>query len=211
MTKPSADMVEHIQYEWNMLHQTGDALKTYASTRGALLPGVWSALVESFALHLRNLHVLFRGSNHSDDVLAIDYCGAWNFDSSILDKELHEKVSSQVAHLSSKRVKKWTKPSDFDWNIDTLTAEVDRLMRLLIAQAQAAGDLHLGRLRDPGSLQQNAIASSRAPSQTSPNLTNVSTPSGSQTVYQSTGVQPHSANMCARTAPPDDCIPTKPY
>src|SRR6266545_1252002 len=97
----------HVAYECDML--IGTAAKLLESPPGDVIEQ--NALIESFLLHVRQLHQFFyRDQRRWDtDILAIDYGPAWPSarpaDSAVL-KELSTVVGSKVAHLTVPRLQK---------------------------------------------------------------------------------------------------------
>ena len=114
-------VVEHLQYEVGMLLATAKAL---ASRRfGTEVPAdqpIHNALVESFAIHARNvLHFLDPTGAKASDVLAEDFLADprhWKRERGALPQQLESvrrRVGKQVAHLTYDR--STTTPDDREW------------------------------------------------------------------------------------------------
>ncbi len=116
-----------VKYEIDMFHWTADLIsKPNFSTP------IWNALIESFAIHVRNLFEFFYGgikSRRKDDVRAEDYLiNKKEFRTHRTNKiklnYLTKRVAKQVAHLTYHRAvyNKRTKP----WKVTDIRSKMDK-------------------------------------------------------------------------------------
>jgi len=118
---------EHLFYELKMLHFTARE----AANRQAETSELKNAVVESFAMHLRNLRDFFyKTSALKDEALARHYLGTWapSGHAGKLDGEL----SRHIVHLSYKRPRLDEQPKE--WPISALVKEIDDLLADFLAQ-----------------------------------------------------------------------------
>ncbi len=104
-------MAQHVLYELTMLHRMEAEYAMYAGS------GVGSAVIESFAIHARNLHSFFFAGNDvvEDDVIAEDYLPnaatkqAWQIARNSLQldeilKTIHPRAAKRLAHVTYARL-----------------------------------------------------------------------------------------------------------
>jgi len=122
-----------VKYEIDMFHWTADLI-----SKPSFSQPIRNALIESFAIHVRNLFIFFYGNNklrRNDDIVAEDY--------SINKKEfrthrtkkanlnyLTKRVAKQVAHLTYHRAvyNKKTKP----WKITDILTKMNKTIDAFI-------------------------------------------------------------------------------
>lgn len=95
---------EHIRYELDMLMETHQKLKTTRPDQITI-----NILLESRALHFRNLHDFLKHDTHrswyeQDAVIARDYAPEFSFTSDPLLTKLTDQCDKQISHLTEKRV-----------------------------------------------------------------------------------------------------------
>ncbi len=130
---------EHIAYELDMLRWSGSLLYAYniASLRGSPLEGplaqpVANALVESFAVHTRNLIDFLYLRNHygkdrSTDIVVEDYVDGDTLSMNLpritqLLQNAKKKADKQVAHLASERLRYG--PLDKSWFYTQILSDI---------------------------------------------------------------------------------------
>ncbi len=127
-------MVGHVHYEWNMLHHTANHLRAIDS-RGWIAPvGVKSALVESFAIHARNLIEFFSPTygRYSTDLRAKHYVKNWKMPDSPALAGVYDRSSKRVQHLTTYRT---SESDDEGWDILAIVECIDNAMSLFAAAA----------------------------------------------------------------------------
>jgi hypothetical protein len=139
----------HLFYEYDMLRQTARELDALGDIRiridgGEALRVRRNALVESFAVHARNLTVFlgWHPSNHDEDVLAKHYVKG--FAPKVPDdpwlSELYASACTRIVHLSYARSK--VDPLKKDWPIrdivEAIGDDLERLMKLVAPALQGA-------------------------------------------------------------------------
>lgn len=137
-------IIPHLQYEWDMLHQSGELLAMYREIRHQLPVGAWSAWLESFVVHTRNLIEFLSYSPSGDGARATHFNPDWKADLPRVLGAVRAKSNEQVSHVSYART--WLSPQDFDWPIQQIREELDALMTSLI---ESAPDGPLAKLRKP--------------------------------------------------------------
>jgi hypothetical protein len=166
---------EHLQYEMDMLQGTMKRLKS-----GNVDDVISNALIESYALHVRNLlHFVYPGKHKDDDdVLAADFFddGCWaGKEPQRPEKSDAAKVAAnkQVMHLTYKRLQ--VSPEFKKWSF-ALGEEILRVMQSflreirqrcphLLDEPKISSDRHnhvlLEKLGDPSDIQSDAMGGSK--------------------------------------------------
>jgi hypothetical protein len=132
--------VPHIWYEWTMLLSTCGFLRKYhsESERNALDKGAYSAVLESFVVHFRNLYeFLFYGGEKGTYVRAADFFDSdttfvalFALKSKILSDWI-EEASVQVEHITYGR--NWLTPNERMWPFIEITAAMVAPFRQFLA------------------------------------------------------------------------------
>lgn len=122
-----------VKYEIDMFHWTADLIFKLNFSQP-----IKNALIESFAIHVRNLFIFFyKGtkSRSNDDILAEDYSiNKKKFRTQRTKKNdlnyLTKRVAKQVAHLTYHRVvyNKKTKP----WKVTDILTKIDKTINAFI-------------------------------------------------------------------------------
>jgi hypothetical protein len=128
---------DHLYYEITMLRFTACQL----AARQAECDEPKNALLESFAVHVRNLRNFFFKKKPSlkDEMLAIDYLDNWNPPKSEYLGRIEGKINAEISHLSYKRIE--ISPEAQNWKVDLIVAELEGV---LTAFLQGVPDAHLG-------------------------------------------------------------------
>ena len=138
---------EHLLYECWMLIRCAELLANQDKHIQCAVEDtetITNVLVESFAIHLRNLITFFYGDSKKyrpTDVLAIDYFddGRWNDlrpPKSELLIRAEDRASKQIAHLTTKRYA--GVHEDKKWHLLSLSKEVRNITRIFIGSASAS-------------------------------------------------------------------------
>ena len=135
---------EHVAYEIDMFFGMAEVL-TRPSVIGAVSPAeatrLNNALIEVFAIHLRNLiDFLYLERPQQTDVVAADFfaTGAWEAAKPPITISLDAarvRANKEVAHLTSKRIA--GAPPEKAWDPRALVAEIRPLLQLVVANAEA--------------------------------------------------------------------------
>ena len=122
---------EHILYELKLLQWT-------AAELGAPKSDVMrSVLIESFAIHLRNLiDFFFTLPTHDDDVTASVFCAGWSETLTVSLDAAKTRANKEVSHLTLGR-KDGVNPGKV-WNVSGLFQEVREVARRFAANASPA-------------------------------------------------------------------------
>jgi len=127
---------EHLLHEFNMLWQTAAALSN--STPGLLT----SALIESFAIHARNL-IEFLCTHPEDGYVAAEHFfddpGEWPTNMPPTLGRLYGRASAEVSHLTTNRQS--GTPPQKDWDIAAAIGEIEPIAKDF---ATRASDKRLG-------------------------------------------------------------------
>jgi hypothetical protein len=121
---------KHLLHELNMFWQL--AGKVQKLERSFML----SALLESFAIHLRNLIGFFYGSRYLTDVIAANFFDdprAWSPTMSRTLREARKRVNKEVGHLTQGR-KSGDTP---DWNAAGLFNEIEAVAKDFAVKASS--------------------------------------------------------------------------
>jgi hypothetical protein len=125
----------HVHYELRMLWEAAQAL-----TSGRHDGPIHNALIESFAIHLRNLTEFFYDKPTKGYVRAqhfLDDPKAWQANHRMTPtlRQARDKANDEVSHLTEGR-----KPpgQQQGWNILTLVKEIQAVAKLFAAQASPA-------------------------------------------------------------------------
>jgi hypothetical protein len=145
-------MVEHIAYEWEQLHRSAQLLRHRPA--GQDQNGERQALIESFAIHARNLiEFLHLDRTYPTDVRATDFLASghpWPTTSSSglagLMAKVFVQANKQIAHLSIDRAR--AAPMDFDWAIDDIIDELEKKMALFVRAMATQWSTLASRLRN---------------------------------------------------------------
>jgi len=132
-----ASASDHLHYEIMMLRFTALEL----SGRQAEESQGKNALLESFAIHVRNLRSFFckKSTNLQNEMLAIDYLKDWTPPRSEYLDKLEGKINEQISHLSYKRLT--ISEEAKSWEIDLI---VEEIRKLLVAFLEKVPETHLG-------------------------------------------------------------------
>ena len=129
---------QHVFYEFEMFFLTSDALLR----KHLFSPAVYNALVESFAIHLRNLtDFFFEPANAGrDDIFAWHYLAAAAQPNclgqlSLTLKHARERANKEVGHLTTKRHDDASpnKP----WPAQQLAKEILELSQVFVANSDS--------------------------------------------------------------------------
>ncbi|MFC1596682.1 hypothetical protein ACFL5Q_01935 [Planctomycetota bacterium] len=123
---PSAEdlaaIAAHLKYEWNMLIQAATLLQQLQSqhARRELAPGLWSALIESFAVHVRNLIEFLLYGATDKYARAVDFFDDprdWtgNRQRPQVLNTAQKMANEQIAHLTYGRVH--VAPEGREWHV----------------------------------------------------------------------------------------------
>jgi hypothetical protein len=129
---------DHLYYEITMLRFAACQL----AARQAERDEPKNALLESFAIHVRNLRNFFfkkQSSRLKDEILAIDYLDNWNPPKSEYLGRIEGKINEEISHLSYKRIEISLEAKN--WNVDLIVAELEQA---LTAFLRGVPDAHLG-------------------------------------------------------------------
>jgi len=100
-----------------------------------------NAVVEVFAIHLRNLvDFLYSEKPQTTDVVAADFCatGAWEAMKPPITSSLEAarvRANKEIAHLTCQRIA--GTPPEKTWDPQALAAEIRPLLQLFVAKAVA--------------------------------------------------------------------------
>jgi len=122
---------EHLMHELSMLWETADALPQHKE--GSV---VYTALLESFATHLRNLIEFFFFGENGDYVRAkhfFDIPPAWSPSRSPDMNKLHGRASNEVSHLTTRRIS--GNPPEKVWAVAQILREIEAVARDFAARA----------------------------------------------------------------------------
>jgi hypothetical protein len=137
-------LAKHLKYEWEMFCNTATLLERFASSQPQMernTPGLWSAIVESFALHTRILtEFLFKDEDkRHGNPRAFHFVKEWNqYRTSHQKKDQFLKgwwtnASQQVSHLTYDRAR--IPIADFDWHYirirEELALEMNEFRKML--------------------------------------------------------------------------------
>jgi len=126
---------EHVVYELWMFRSVGGALISPIQMTQALR----NALIESFAIHLRNLIDFFYPTQiQADDVVAAEFFddpARWATISTISTTLSSARVRAhkEVSHLTRKRIA--GAPPEKGWNVGSLSQEIKSILRQFVASA----------------------------------------------------------------------------
>jgi hypothetical protein len=129
---------EHLCYEVTMLRFTARQL----AERQAEGDEPKNALLESFAIHVRNLMNFFfrkESSRVKNEMLALDYLDNWNPPKSEYLRRIEGKINEEISHLSYKR--NGVSPEAKKWRIDLIVAELEQVLTAFLRRVP---DAHLG-------------------------------------------------------------------
>jgi hypothetical protein len=131
---------EHVYYEIEMLFLIGQLLDRASAPTSPREQVVFNALVQSFAIHLRNLIMfLYPDRVYPTDVLATDFVadlGAWQRNLPAISgtlKDAKTRAHKEVAHLSTERIA--GTPPDKAWDGPGLIAEIKALLDNFVQHA----------------------------------------------------------------------------
>ncbi len=122
---------EHLMHELSMLWETADALPRHKA--GSV---EYTALLESFATHLRNLIEFFFFAESGDYVRAkhfFDDPAEWSPKKTPEINKLHERASNEVSHLTTRRIS-GNRPEK-DWHITQILGMIETVARDFAARA----------------------------------------------------------------------------
>lgn len=150
MNRPFSDAdllaysAEHVLYEVDMFFGMVDLLTKPSLTIGAGSTAeanrVKNALIEAFAVHLRNIiDFLYMDQPQPTDVVAADFlsAGSWKSVRPTISKVLEDariRANKELAHLTTKRLAGISPGKQ--WSFSILAGEVKALLNLFIAQAK---------------------------------------------------------------------------
>ena len=145
MTKTQDDLKkasEHLHYEWDMLNYLAQAMseRRLGKAQGNEDAVLSNAMIESFAVHVRNLiFFLFTEEPKLDDVLATHFVSdpaafktACGVKSEIL-KNAQSRAGKEVAHLTYDRLKFTAETRA--WRFVEIATEVHRVMKIFLQHA----------------------------------------------------------------------------
>lgn len=130
---------EHIWYEVWMLFQTGSVLP--GGVTSPLIEFVDNAVLESFAIHLRNLLDFFYPDRVTDDdIVAADYYPSGSLPADFPPKSQHLneaeiRAHKQVSHLTTKRL-----PANHEgkaWHVMPLMCDMAKIVGVFITTASS--------------------------------------------------------------------------
>jgi hypothetical protein len=134
----------HLNYEVEMFFATAVLYSAQPDAAKGTPAAVWrrlarNALLESFAVHTRNLVAfLYEGSPKDVDVVAADFClpGGWKAIRPRKSQSVRvadDRASKEIAHLTTARMA--GNPPEKDWHFDRLTREILRLLKIFADNA----------------------------------------------------------------------------
>lgn len=136
---------EHVAYEFDMFLWLAEVCGSSSSTLGALSPAdttrLSNVLIESFAVHLRNIiDFLYLDRPKPSDVVATDFFepGRWQGLRPAISGTLETarvRANKEIAHLTTDRIT--GNPPNKAWDFASLATEIKPLMRLVTKNALA--------------------------------------------------------------------------
>lgn len=135
---------EHVAYEIDMFFGMVEVLirpSVIGATSAAEATRFKNALIEVFAIHLRNLvDFLYLERLQPTDVVATDFCatGAWEAVKPPITSSLEAarvRANKEIAHLTSQRIA--GTPPEKAWDPRSLATEIRLLLQLVVAKAEA--------------------------------------------------------------------------
>lgn len=135
---------EHLVYEVDMFFWMVEVLtrpSVIRATSAAEATRLNNALIEVFAIHLRNLvDFLYLERPQPTDVVAADFCaaGTWEAVKPPITRSLEAarvRANKEIAHLTSQRIA--GTPPKKAWDPRALAAEIRPLLQLVVAKAEA--------------------------------------------------------------------------
>lgn len=148
-TRPFSDSyllafsAEHIPYEIDMFFGMVEMLtrrSVIGATSEAEAVRLKNALIEVFAIHLRNIiDFMYLERPQPTDVVAADFCtaGAWQAVKPPITNNLEAarvRANKEIAHLTSQRIA--GTPPEKAWDPCRLAAEIRPLLQLVVARAE---------------------------------------------------------------------------
>jgi hypothetical protein len=129
---------EHLKHEIAMFFNTGVLLfEELFSTASARDETCKNALVESFAIHFRNLVLFLYNAGEEPDIISdyyfIDHRADWRrkrHKKSPLLEEAHDRASREISHLTVFRRK-----IDKDWPVRKLMEEIKDVLQVFVDNA----------------------------------------------------------------------------
>jgi hypothetical protein len=124
---------EHLMHELSMLWETGDALLRHKN--GSV---EYTALLESFAVHLRNLIEFFFFDASRDYVRAehfLDDPASWSPAKPAEITKLYGCGSNEVEHLTRNRIS--GNPPEKEWNVPSSLSIIETVAKDFVAKASA--------------------------------------------------------------------------
>jgi hypothetical protein len=131
--------IEHLRYEVSMLFDTGSALPYPTSPMVGFAD---NAILESFAIHLRNLLDFFYPglSPQDNDVIAANYYDAGHLPTNFPAqsnqlKRAERRAHKELSHLTTERIA--GRPPEKAWTTGPLLQEMVNLIQVFAATASA--------------------------------------------------------------------------
>ena len=124
-----AETREHVEYEIGMFRWAINNLRQFAPSP------LHDVVLESFAVHARNLINYFYGGSGNDDILANDFIPDWETIRPPITPVLSEaksKANKQLSHLSYSRLNKYS-GSNKSWDISGIARDLGILIDLFEA------------------------------------------------------------------------------
>lgn len=129
--------LKHIVYELNMLKLVANALSSCISGKSVIT----NALVESFAIHTRNLiEFLWPDKPKNDHIIANDFfkdLNTWDGlqpEIPVLLKQSRIRAHKEIAHISYDRIK--VKPEEKPWNYFDISKLISDNMSIFLAKKE---------------------------------------------------------------------------
>jgi len=134
-TNPSSDelnkMIEHVAYEIQMF-RWAYLMLTQSCSEILLHGNLNNAILESWAIHLRNLSDFFYTTPRQDDIVASHYISAWDrSQKSQLLKDADNKANKQLAHLTLARTTQYN-DAQKPWEYIQISNEIEKCITLFL-------------------------------------------------------------------------------
>ena len=135
---------EHLAYEVDMFFGMVEVFtrpSVIGATSAAEAARLKNALIEVFAIHLRNLvDFLYLERPQPTDVVAADFCatGTWEATKPPITRSLEAariRANKEIAHLTSQRIA--GTPPEKAWDPRSHATEIRPLLQLVVAKAEA--------------------------------------------------------------------------
>jgi hypothetical protein len=139
---------EHLLYEIDLLYKTARVLATFGHAQDSKAIIIRNALLESFAIHTRNLiDFFYQDKPNSDQVIAQDFFDNGDLwvqqrpTKSQFLKKTSIRVHKEVAHLSYDRLKVTSEKKEWKWiNIAAEIGKVLKKFHELVPDSRVSND-----------------------------------------------------------------------